>query len=280
MAGIIFLPLKSDIVFKLVFGDPRYIEILRAFLLVALDIPPEEYEGMKIIDPHLERDRLNDKLGILDVRVLLRDGTIISVEMQARETPFMAERVAFSTGRNLSRQIAPGQSYAQIRKVVTIVIADYKLISANNFYHHTFRLYDLDKSVLFTTVMEVQTFELKKLPKGPVKDSRQRELVNWLKLIRSEKKEEIAMLATQTAEMDFAVRRLKQLSADEQVRMLYEARELALMDEMVRNEAARAKGEAEGRAKVAQNMLSSGMEVEMISKYTGLTPDEIMALRD
>ncbi|MDR3354066.1 MAG: hypothetical protein LBO21_03430, partial [Synergistaceae bacterium] len=45
------LPLKNDLVFKMVFGDHRYIAIIRAFLIAALDIPAEEYEDMEIIDP-------------------------------------------------------------------------------------------------------------------------------------------------------------------------------------------------------------------------------------
>jgi predicted transposase/invertase (TIGR01784 family) len=43
------------------------------------------------------------------------------------------------------------------------------------------------------------------------------------------------------------------------------------------------KGRAEGRAEqtvaIAKEMLSDGMSAEMISKYTGLTIDEIEALR-
>jgi hypothetical protein len=40
------------------------------------------------------------------------------------------------------------------------------------------------------------------------------------------------MLATKTEEMKMAVGRLKRLSADERTRMLYEAREMYLMDEV------------------------------------------------
>ena len=123
--GSKLLPLKSDVVFKMVFGDARYTSVIRAFLAAVLDMPQEEFEGLEIIDPHLERDGADDKLGILDVRAALRSGKLVSVEIQIRETPYMAERVTFSTGRNLSRQIAPGQGYSRIEKVVTIVIADY-----------------------------------------------------------------------------------------------------------------------------------------------------------
>ena len=126
----------------MVFGDYRYIGIIRAFLVAALDIQAEEYGDLEIIDPHLERDSPGDKLGILDVRIQLKNKKLISVEVQVRKTPHMGERAAFSTCRNLSRQIVPGQGYANIEKVVTIVIADYDMISTDKSYHHVFKLYD------------------------------------------------------------------------------------------------------------------------------------------
>ena len=40
----------------------------------------------------------------------------------------------------------------------------------------------------------------------------------------------------------------------------------------------RAEGLAEGRIEIAKGMLSDGMPVDKISKYTGLTVEEIMSL--
>jgi hypothetical protein len=65
-------------------------------------------------------------------------------------------------------------------------------------------------------------------------DGKEGELLDWLRLIRSESEEEIEMLATKTEEMKMTVGRLKRLSVDERARMLYEARELYLMDEAAR----------------------------------------------
>jgi predicted transposase/invertase (TIGR01784 family) len=297
------LPLKSDLIFKMVFGDRRYIRIIRAFLIAALDIPAEEYEDLEIVDPHLERDSPDDKLGILDVRVQLKNKKLVSVEVQVRKLPFMAERVAFSTGRNLSRQIAPGQSYARIERVVTIVIADYEMIDADKSYRHVFRLYDKDNDVLLTDAMEIHTLELVKLPETAGADGKESELLNWLRLIGSEREEEIDMLATKTEEMKMAVGRLKRLSADERTRMLYEARELYLMDEATRREVAVAEGEAKGRAEgeakgrtegeakgrvegerkgkleMVRQMLLSGLGIELISQISGMSAEEIKNLK-
>jgi predicted transposase/invertase (TIGR01784 family) len=289
------LPLKNDLVFKMVFGDHRYISTIRAFLTAVLDIPAEEYEDLEIIDPHLERDSPDEKLGILDVRVQLKNKKLISVEVQIRKTPFMAERVAFSTGRSLARQISPGQGYAAIERVVTIVIADYDMIPRGKSYHHVFRLYDKDNGVLFTDVMEIHTLELRKLPENTGADEKEGELLDWLRLIRSESEEEIEMLATKTEEIKMTVGRLKQLSEDERTRMLSEARELYLMDEAARREMAVAEGEArgiakgkaegraegrtEGKLEMVKQMLLSGLDIEAISRISGMSAEEIRDLK-
>ncbi|MDR3165876.1 MAG: Rpn family recombination-promoting nuclease/putative transposase, partial [Synergistaceae bacterium] len=269
----------------------RYIQIIRAFLIVALDIPAEEYESLEIIDPHLERDSPDDKLGILDVRVQLKNKKLISVEIQVRTLPFMAKRAAFSTGRNLARQIAPGQSYAGIAKVVTIIIADYRIIDVDEHYHHKFKLYDPDKGVLFMDVMEIHTLELGKLPESSGSDEKESELLDWLRLIKSESEEEIEMLAMKTKEMNMTVGRLKQLSTDERTRMLWEARELYLMDEATRLKAAvtegEARGEGRGKAKgvaeckleMAKRMLLRGFEIETISQISELSVEDIGKLK-
>ena len=41
----------------------------------------------------------------------------------------------------------------------------------------------------------------------------------------------------------------------------------------------RAEGLAEGRAEVAREMLADGMPTEMVCKYTGLSADEVEALK-
>ena len=283
LPGVDLLPLKNDLIFKLVFGDQRYAEITRAFLIATLDIPAEEYEDLQIIDPHLERDAPENKLGILDVRIQLTNKKLISVEIQVRGTPSMAERVAFSTGRNLSRQIAPGQGYMEIARVVTIVITNFEMIASDNFYHHIFKLYDAEKKTLFTDVMEIHTLELQKLPETTTsEDDKERELLDWLRLIRSERKEEIEMLASKTPEMGKAVGRLKRLSADEATRLRYEARELYLMDEMARRAKAYAdglaEGEAKGRVEMAKNLLANGVSPEIIAKSSGLSLDKVKGL--
>jgi len=75
------LPVKSDFVFKLIFGDQRNVDILADFLKSVLDIPEEEYDYLTIVDPYLKKASEDDKYGILDVRVNTKSGQVIHAEI-------------------------------------------------------------------------------------------------------------------------------------------------------------------------------------------------------
>jgi predicted transposase/invertase (TIGR01784 family) len=153
--------------------------------------------------------------------------------------------------------------------------------------------------------MEIRTLELGKLP-GAGESGREEALLGWLRLIRSEESEEIEMLAARSPEMGEAVTILKELSADERARLVFEAREKARMDELARLYGARAEGEAKGRAEglaegmnkgraeglaegmnkgkaemaksMAKALLSKNIPPEVIAESSGLSLNEIEAL--
>ena len=60
-----FLPVKSDIVFRIFFGDEKNIEFLISFLKSVLRLPDDDYNEIEIVDPHLLREFPGDKLVLL-----------------------------------------------------------------------------------------------------------------------------------------------------------------------------------------------------------------------
>ena len=90
------------------------------------------------------------------------------------------------------------------------------------------------------------------------------------------------MLAAQTAEMGKAVERLKRISSSEAARMRYEARQLYLMDEMARINAAQAQGIIQGRVEgiteTARNLLKMGWGIDQIALVAGLSVDKLQKL--
>ncbi|MCL1948053.1 MAG: Rpn family recombination-promoting nuclease/putative transposase, partial [Chitinivibrionia bacterium] len=80
------LPPKNDIVFKMLFGDDRNVNILMEFLEAVLE---KKINEVQILNPINKQNRKDDKLSILDVKAKanLENGEIIDIEMQARNVP-------------------------------------------------------------------------------------------------------------------------------------------------------------------------------------------------
>jgi predicted transposase/invertase (TIGR01784 family) len=95
------------------------------------------------------------------------------------------------------------------------------------------------------------------------------------------------MLAQRSPEIGKVVGLLKELSADEAIRMQYEAREKALRDDKARirfaekaaADRARSEGIDEGKREIALSGLRKGYDINMIMDLTGLPLTEIISLQ-
>jgi predicted transposase/invertase (TIGR01784 family) len=122
------LPVKSDVIFRLFFADERNVEFLISFLQSALDLPADDYDEIEIVDPHLLREYPGDKLGIIDVKLKTKSKKIIHIEIQLSVTPELKNRIVFYAAKLITEQMGSGDAYAAVHRVVSIVIADGKLI--------------------------------------------------------------------------------------------------------------------------------------------------------
>jgi predicted transposase/invertase (TIGR01784 family) len=219
------LPVKSDFVFRLIFGDQRNVDILAAFLRSVLDIPDGEYDKLVIVDPYLKKESEDDKYAILDVKLHTVSGSIVHIEIQLRVLSDMKARTIYSQSKLATEQMASGGMWSNIKRAITIVITDDIFVPEGDKYHHQFR-YRAKDGLEFTDLTEINTLDLGKLP--PDNDST--DLWYWMKFIKSDDEGVMDMLATRSPQMKKAVGVLKELSADERTRMLYENRQKALRD--------------------------------------------------
>lgn len=72
---------------------------------------------------------------------------------------------------------------------------------------------------------------------------------------------------------------METLGSLDEVKRYYEAREMAIHDEVTRITGAKAEGIMESKLETAQNLLSMGMSVQNISAATGLTVEQIEQLQ-
>ena len=261
------LPVISDYIFKLIFGDQRNIDILAEFLKSVLDIPDSEYDHITVVDPHVKKESRDDKFGILDVKVHTKNGNIIHVEIQVWPIPEMKHRSVYFMSKMVTGQMTAGKNHSDIKRVVSIIITNYTLVTENDYYHNQFRYRSDKDGTEFTNLTEINTLELSKLPQ----DTDGSELWYWMKFIKSDDEEVLNMLAQRNPQMSKAVGVLKELSADERTRMLYEQQEIARRDMVSRTKGA----VRDSKLRIAEIMLAAEEPIEKIIRYTGLSREEI-----
>ena len=221
--NFIMLP-TVDFCFKELMQNPK---VRKGFISALLNLSPDEVEDTVLLPTLLPRDSADDKLGIMDVRVLLKDGTQMNMEMQVKYFEYWDERALFYLSKMFDSQIRKGESYEKLQKCIHVSILDFIHFPNDNKCYRRIHFRDDQTSQLYSDKMELQILELKKLP-PEVKTGE--DVLAWMRFFSSKSKEEFQNMAKTNEYLDEAYNTLLNLSADEKKRLEYEAREKALKD--------------------------------------------------
>ena len=223
--NIFLMKPKIDFAFKEIMNDEK---ARIGFLSAILHLDPADIKETRILNPYLRQTHEDDKLGILDVRILMNDDTEIDTEIQLSELKVWADRSLFYASKMYTDQIEPGQKYNVFKKCVSISILDFVLFESEFEFYSCFHIMEDTHHFKYTDKMEFHVIELPKLPKILKEDSSSIEL--WAKFINAEEMEEFDMIAEKDPYIQSAYNQLQIISQDKQKRMEYEAREKAIRD--------------------------------------------------
>lgn len=273
---------RVDFAFKEIMMDEK---ARTGFLAAVLHINPEDIKETQILDTNLRKLHEDDKLGILDMRVLLNNNTEIDTEIQLSELKVWPDRSLFYTSKMFTEQIEKGQKYDVFKKCVNISILGFKLFKNEPDFYSCFHIREDIRGFIYTDKMEFHVIELPKLPKELKENCNSLEL--WAKFINAEKKEELDMIAKQNVYIQSAYDRLQVISQDKQKRMEYEARQKALFDynqfmyeaEQRGREEGKEEGREEEKLAIAKNFIALGLPTDTIVQGTGLSAEAIEKMR-
>ena len=216
---------KIDFAFKEIMEDEK---ARTGFLSAVLGLNPEDIKETQILNSHLRKIHEDDKLGILDVRVLLNNDMQIDTEIQLSELRVWASRALFYISKMYTEQIEKGQKYDTLQKCVSISILDFILFEKETEFYSRFHILEDTRHFLYTDKMEFHVIELPKLPEGLRDGCSSIEL--WAQFINAEQKEEFDMIAEKDPYIKSAYDHLQIISQDKKKRLEYEAREKAIRD--------------------------------------------------
>jgi predicted transposase/invertase (TIGR01784 family) len=259
--------------------------VLEDFLKAVLDLPAEDYKRLTVVDPNLDREFIEDKLGVLDVKVHTGSGKVIDIEVQIKPQRAIWERMLFYTAKMVVEQVKSGYQYDQIHRVISILIADFVVVTENKAYHNRFRLYDENSGARFPGSIEINVLELPKIHEADGTP-----LGNWLRFLSAKTEGDFMAVAQTSPAINEAWGRIKVLSGDDRARALADAREKARMDldswlgdaryegRQEGLQEGEQKGRQEGIYSVAKNLLREKMPVETIARLTGLSLEDVKRL--
>ena len=286
------ITLTNDYAFKRLLGSEENKPLLQNLLECILDLDPQDVIDLELMDKELTKEELSDKTGILDVKLKLTNGTVIDIEIQASWNASFVKRTLFYWAKMYTADFKAGESYESLHKCIAInIIADgFRL---NDAIHSEYVLQEKEVHTPLTDVLEIHFLDLqaaRRAQEAGIKESKRRQLINWLKFIGATDKKERAMIATTSPVLQLLNEKIDVLTLSPIERKLYESRMKLKSDISTISqtqfsagvERGKSLGLAEGsrQAKVetARNLRAMGLSLENIAQATGLSKTEIERL--
>ena len=275
----IMLP-TVDICFKSLMNNPK---VRKGFIAALLNVDPGTIAETTLLPTALRQDYPDNKLGILDVRTALKDGRQLDMEMQVAYFANWDARVLFYLCKIFTDQLKNGEPYENLKKCIHVSILDFIYFKDDEECYRTICFCDEKAGKKYTDLMEIQILELRKLPDELKNDSN---ILNWMRFLGGKTRREFEAMAKKDEYIDEAYKELEKLSADEQAKLEYEAREKAIRDYNSQMSSAvkrgmeegLTQGEKQGKAELIRTMHQNGAEPELIARLTGLSLSEIQQI--
>ena len=242
--------------------------------------------------PILEKDLLDDKVGILDIKAKIDNNINCNIELQVVDKKNIEKRILYYWSKMYSKSIKEGENYEKLEKTIAILITDYELKGLKEIkkYMTKWNIREEEyQKIILTDVMEIYIMELPKFKK--YKEKEDNKLNSWVKFI--EEPEVVDM--KENEEIVKAKKVLEEISQDEHERYLAELRQKYIMDKKAIEDAGFDKGletgieqgiqqgiqqgKEEKTIDIAKKMIEKNMEIKDIMELTGLTEEEIKNLK-
>ncbi|WP_288477461.1 Rpn family recombination-promoting nuclease/putative transposase [uncultured Clostridium sp.] len=278
---------QIDIVFKEIFGSEKNKPILINFLNAVIK-PTNPIQEVEIRNNDIDKEYLESKFSRLDIKATTNNKEHINIEIQIKNEYNMIQRTLYYWSKMYSEQIQNIENYNKLERTICINILNFKYLD-NDKYHNVYRLKEIITNEELTNLQEIHFIELPKFTeignKEEIEDIEKIDsLERWLEFLIEPESNTVRQLELSDEAIKQAKTELYRLSMDSKEREMYYMREKAIYDEISALENAEKKGLEKGieqsKKEVAKSLLLENIEIEVISKSTGLTKEEIIKIKE
>ncbi|MDR1912721.1 MAG: Rpn family recombination-promoting nuclease/putative transposase [Helicobacteraceae bacterium] len=276
-----FNPL-NDYIFQRVMGEKGDEEWLLAFINAVLErTGKNNLTSIEIVEnKKLTAETIGGKSGVLDVRATTDKGEKVNIEVQLSDEKNLQRRSLYYWAREYAAGIDEGDNYEELPTVFAINIVDFGLIKTGG-VHTSFHIReDEDKECILSDALEIHFLDMSKFRRLKNPDVNSNIIHRWLTFF-DEKADErrLKEVIKMDASIAKANEKMIKLTNDPEVLRAYDMHILAKRSEISRIQLAEEKGIAIGKMATARSLKSLGSSPEFIAQATGLSIEEIEALK-
>ena len=278
---------KLDIVFKMIFGEEGCEKITKDLIQCVLG---EKIDSVNLSQtPKLTGDYTDDKYSEVDVIAVVNGNTKIDIEMQMNNKSYIIKRLLSYWAKLYNKQLKIGDDYSELTRSICIMFVNENIEMLKDLKAFTSWkiIEEKERTTVLTNDFQLCIIELSKAKKYGTN----KELAKWIEFLDNPNGENIRNMKNKDDAIDKAVKRLEEITANEELMAKIEARKKYYLDMNTAKVVAKkegyneglSKGRTEGRdeekAEIAKEMLKSNIDIDTISKITKLSKQEIEKLK-
>ena len=275
-----FVSLTDDICFKYIFSKEL---VLKDFLNSFFEFIGKKEKVVSIktnTEVELFGKNYKHKVFYGDILIYTNTDKILSIEMYNHfQKEEFNKSISYLT-RIFSNQLERGENYLEVKKIVGI-----NLMKGNYNYNNFYLINDygfinkLNYGVIKNECLEMYLIRLD-LVKENVYNYNEERFIKWLKFINAKDIVEMKEIGNGDERMEQALKFMEEFLNDEEIRNVYD--KINDVKRYAKRQGVK-EGKAEGRRdekfEIARNMLKINLDITSIMAVTGLTKNEIEALK-
>ena len=206
------------------------------------------------------------------------EGTYVLVEMQVRKFDFWTNRTLAYASRAVADQVKGEFDYEKLEPVIQISIMNYSLFPEHRRFFAKYTLRDAE-GFAYTDKLRFYVLDLTQIEAATAEQKKQG-LVEWARAFKAKSWDEVNNIDNPGVKE--AAKTMQVIMANPTEREMIRMRQDAEIDRRTELNAAKRQGMKQGKAEMAREMARGmkrdGVDPAFITKYSGLTLEEINAL--
>ena len=273
----------NDFFFKKIFGSVGSEKITKSLLEAILKIDITAIDLDK--NPITEKEVLDDKLGVMDIRLEINGNVDCDVEMEMINRGNIEIRLMRYVSKIFIKGLKVGEKYVEAKDSIAILIANFEL-SKHKEVKKILTEYEMREkdygNIVLTDKIKVYILELPKIERMKSED---KNLNLWIKFIKdlevkhmAENEEKDEKLEETIKAIQEAKKKYEELCQDEHARYIAELREKYVEETVSVRQMGYEEGQEKEKKEIAKMMKDNNYSIEEIMKMTKLSKEDIEKL--